>query len=134
MPCCLSWTHLVGPQRSPEPNGRTSWWGIPSARWVRHQVESGVCAPAIPSRSPALVDADSLAYLALRRLVNGDAAEWELGGHRRLPTPPVVDVRAAASEGVGPAPAAGDVQQLDPADFRWQRRVNYQVLAQRFEA
>lgn len=46
-------------------------------------IDSGLCTPAIPTRSPALVDAESLAYLALRRLDNDEAAQWELGaiGH-----------------------------------------------------
>jgi protein-L-isoaspartate(D-aspartate) O-methyltransferase len=47
-------------------------------------VESGLCTPAIPARSPALVEGDSLAYLTLRRLSDdGDRRRWELGatGH-----------------------------------------------------
>lgn len=47
-------------------------------------VESGRCTPAIPARSPALVDGDSLAYFTLRRLDAAAAGpRWELGatGH-----------------------------------------------------
>ncbi len=47
-------------------------------------VDAGLCTPAIGSRSPALVEGASLAYLTLRRL-DQDATErrWELGaiGH-----------------------------------------------------
>jgi len=28
-------TPCSAPQRSPEPSGRTGWYGLPSARWVR---------------------------------------------------------------------------------------------------
>ena len=46
-------------------------------------VESGLCTPAISVRSPAIVEADSLAYLSLRRITDGDTSQWELGatGH-----------------------------------------------------
>jgi protein-L-isoaspartate(D-aspartate) O-methyltransferase len=49
----------------------------------RDAVDSGVCTPAIPSRSPALLDTGSLAYLTLRRVVDPDTTRWELGavGH-----------------------------------------------------
>ncbi|GAA5154814.1 hypothetical protein GCM10023321_27270 [Pseudonocardia eucalypti] len=45
-------------------------------------ITSGLCAPAIPARSPALVERHSLAYLAVRRL-EGDGRRSELGaiGH-----------------------------------------------------
>ncbi len=45
-------------------------------------VTSGLCTPAIPSRSPALVEGDSLAYLAIRRVEEGKSL-FELGaiGH-----------------------------------------------------
>lgn len=48
----------------------------------RDAVRTGLCTPAIPSRSPALADGDSLAYLRLRRASDRDSA-WELGaiGH-----------------------------------------------------
>jgi protein-L-isoaspartate(D-aspartate) O-methyltransferase len=48
----------------------------------RTAVDTDLCVPAIPTRSPALVDADSLAYLTLRRSTSKTAA-WELGatGH-----------------------------------------------------
>jgi protein-L-isoaspartate(D-aspartate) O-methyltransferase len=43
-------------------------------------VEAGLCTPAIPIRSPALAEDDSLAYLAIRKLEKG---RYELGaiGH-----------------------------------------------------
>ena len=47
-------------------------------------VESGRCTPAIASRSPAIVQENSLAYFTLRRLDDdGDKRRWELGaiGH-----------------------------------------------------
>ncbi len=47
-------------------------------------VDSGLCTPAIPARSPALVEGDSLAYFALTPLGgDGDDRRWELGaiGH-----------------------------------------------------
>lgn len=49
----------------------------------RAAVDTGLCAPAIPIRSPALVDGDSLAYLTLRRLDEDGTHGWELGaiGH-----------------------------------------------------
>lgn len=45
-------------------------------------VDSGLCVPAIPSRSPALVEGDSLAYFTLRRSEE-NRPRWELGaiGH-----------------------------------------------------
>jgi protein-L-isoaspartate(D-aspartate) O-methyltransferase len=45
-------------------------------------VDAGLlCRPAIPARSPALVEGDSLAYLVLRRLTpeGSPAGRWELG-------------------------------------------------------
>ncbi|MEE1931021.1 methyltransferase, FxLD system [Streptomyces sp. TRM 70351] len=51
-------------------------------------VDSGLCTPAIPVRSPALVEGDSLAYFAVRRLPSADGTERrsELGsyGHGRV--------------------------------------------------
>lgn len=47
-------------------------------------VESGLCTPAIPVRSPALAHDESLAYLAVRRTeADGVERRWELGaiGH-----------------------------------------------------
>ena len=46
----------------------------------RAAVEAGLCTPAIPIRSPALVEDDSLAYLAIRKVERG---RYELGaiGH-----------------------------------------------------
>jgi protein-L-isoaspartate(D-aspartate) O-methyltransferase len=45
-------------------------------------VEAGLCTPAIPSRSPALAEGDSLAYLTVRR-IEGAESRFELGaiGH-----------------------------------------------------
>jgi protein-L-isoaspartate(D-aspartate) O-methyltransferase len=44
-------------------------------------VDTGLCTPAIPVRSPALVEGSSLAYLSLRP--QDEASRWELGaiGH-----------------------------------------------------
>ncbi|MFC0529011.1 hypothetical protein [Phytohabitans kaempferiae] len=44
-------------------------------------VATGLCTPAIASRSPALVDGDSLAYFTIRR--TGTSGRWQLGaiGH-----------------------------------------------------
>jgi protein-L-isoaspartate(D-aspartate) O-methyltransferase len=46
-------------------------------------VQSGRCTPAIRLRSPAIADHDSLAYLTVRRVEEGDQTRWELGatGH-----------------------------------------------------
>jgi protein-L-isoaspartate(D-aspartate) O-methyltransferase len=47
-------------------------------------VDTGRCTPAIPARSPAIVEGASLAYFTLRRLDDeGDQRRWELGavGH-----------------------------------------------------
>jgi protein-L-isoaspartate(D-aspartate) O-methyltransferase len=46
-------------------------------------VDSDLCTPAIPVRSPALVESDSLAYFVQRRQDEADAPRWELGalGH-----------------------------------------------------
>lgn len=46
-------------------------------------VDAGLCTPAIPIRSPALVEDDSLAYLTLRRREEDGVPQWELGaiGH-----------------------------------------------------
>ncbi|MGH3804538.1 MAG: methyltransferase, FxLD system, partial [Pseudonocardiaceae bacterium] len=52
-------------------------------------VDAGLAAPAIPSRSPALVEGTSLAYFTLRPL-DPDATErrWELGATGHGPTGP----------------------------------------------
>jgi len=49
---------------------------------------AGLCTPAIPIRSPALVEGTSLAYLTLRRLQPADTTEsrWELGATGHGPT------------------------------------------------
>ncbi len=50
----------------------------------RTAIDASLCTPAIPTRSPALVQHDSLAYFTLRRHSQGDAERpWELGaiGH-----------------------------------------------------
>jgi protein-L-isoaspartate(D-aspartate) O-methyltransferase len=46
-------------------------------------VKAGLCTPAIPIRSPALVEEASLAYFTLRRLEDPAQHLWELGaiGH-----------------------------------------------------
>ncbi|GGM68249.1 hypothetical protein GCM10012275_43450 [Longimycelium tulufanense] len=48
----------------------------------REAVDAGLCTPAIPARSPALVDGASLAYLTLRHRDDAET-RWELGatGH-----------------------------------------------------
>ncbi|MEJ3745555.1 methyltransferase, FxLD system [Actinomycetes bacterium KLBMP 9797] len=45
-------------------------------------VAAGLCTPAIPVRSPAIAEGDSLAYFTIRRL-DGTPARWQLGaiGH-----------------------------------------------------
>lgn len=53
----------------------------------RAAVDAKLCTPAIPSRSPALVEGGSLAYLALRRRDEASAeAGWELGAIGHGPT------------------------------------------------
>jgi protein-L-isoaspartate(D-aspartate) O-methyltransferase len=49
-------------------------------------VQAGLCTPAIPLRSPALVEEASLAYFTLRRLEDPAQHLWELGaiGHGPL--------------------------------------------------
>ncbi|MFD9595734.1 methyltransferase, FxLD system [Kitasatospora sp. NPDC059973] len=49
----------------------------------RAAVDSGLCKPAIPSRSPALAEGESLAYLTLTRRETEDGVRFELGaaGH-----------------------------------------------------
>lgn len=47
---------------------------------------TGLCTPAIASRSPALVDCDSLAYLTLRRLHDHPERHSELGATGHGPT------------------------------------------------
>lgn len=42
-------------------------------------VKSGLCGPIIASRSPAIVEGSSLAYLIGRRLDTGESSRWELG-------------------------------------------------------
>jgi protein-L-isoaspartate(D-aspartate) O-methyltransferase len=50
-------------------------------------VESGLCDPAIPARSPALAEGHSLAYLASRRAGTvGGESQWELGSIGHGPT------------------------------------------------
>jgi protein-L-isoaspartate(D-aspartate) O-methyltransferase len=51
-------------------------------------IEAGVCTPAIPSRSPAIVDGASVAYLTTRRRASehSDLARWELGAIGHGPT------------------------------------------------
>jgi protein-L-isoaspartate(D-aspartate) O-methyltransferase len=49
----------------------------------RAAVDAGLCTPAVPVRSPALVERDSLAYFTLRRRDEGGPRVFELGaiGH-----------------------------------------------------
>lgn len=49
----------------------------------RAAVDSGLCTPAIPARSPALVEGDSLTYFTVRRLKDSTNRQSELGaiGH-----------------------------------------------------
>ncbi|MDG4787153.1 methyltransferase, FxLD system [Micromonospora sp. WMMD1102] len=48
----------------------------------RAAVDAGLCTPAIPVRSPAIIDGGSLAYLAIRRSET-EQGRWQLGaiGH-----------------------------------------------------
>jgi protein-L-isoaspartate(D-aspartate) O-methyltransferase len=55
-------------------------------------VASGLSAPAIPSRSPALVHGSSLAYLAIRRTTN-DPSRWQLGAIGHGPQAPELAAR-----------------------------------------
>jgi protein-L-isoaspartate(D-aspartate) O-methyltransferase len=48
-------------------------------------VTAGLCDPAIPVRNPALVEGNSLAYLAIRR-ASDDTGRWELGAIGHGPT------------------------------------------------
>jgi len=53
-------------------------------------VGNRLCTPAIPSRTPALVDGNSLAYLALRKRDQGTERQWELGAIGHGPTGPTL--------------------------------------------
>jgi protein-L-isoaspartate(D-aspartate) O-methyltransferase len=46
-------------------------------------IEAGLCTPAIPSRSPALVDGDSLSYFTVQRIATDAEPRFQLGaiGH-----------------------------------------------------
>lgn len=60
-------------------------------------VQSGLCTPAIPVRSPALAEDASLAYFALRRFDNEAAGpRWELGAHAHGPAGPGLAHRLCA--------------------------------------
>jgi protein-L-isoaspartate(D-aspartate) O-methyltransferase len=50
-------------------------------------VDSGLCTPAIPIRSPALAEHDSLAYFTIERVAEG-ASQWKLGATGHGPTGP----------------------------------------------
>ncbi len=52
----------------------------------RAAVDSGLCTPAIPIRSPALVEGDSIAYFTLRRLQDSADRRSELGAIGHGPT------------------------------------------------
>jgi protein-L-isoaspartate(D-aspartate) O-methyltransferase len=47
-------------------------------------VESGLCTPAIPIRTPALVEGDSLAYFAYRP-AEGQPGRYQLGAYAHGP-------------------------------------------------
>lgn len=53
---------------------------------ARAAVDSGLCTPAIPVRSPALVEGDSLAYFTLRQLEDSADRRSELGAIGHGPT------------------------------------------------
>ena len=61
----------------------------------RAAVDAGLCTPAIPIRSPALVNGGSLAYLALRR-TEDSVSRWELGAIGHGPTGPDLADRMCA--------------------------------------
>ncbi len=44
-------------------------------------VDVGLCTPAVPARTPGVVEDDSLAYFALRRDENATEPRWELGAY-----------------------------------------------------
>lgn len=48
-------------------------------------VVTGRCTPGVPERGPAIIEGDSLAYLAVRRVAEGSGRRWLLGavGHGR---------------------------------------------------
>jgi protein-L-isoaspartate(D-aspartate) O-methyltransferase len=56
-------------------------------------VQSGLCTPAIPTRSPALAGPDSITYLTLHR--TDEPARWELGATGHGPTGPDLADRLA---------------------------------------
>lgn len=49
-------------------------------------VHAGLCNPAIPARTPAIVDGPSMAYLAHRRINDGQEPRYELGAIGHGPT------------------------------------------------
>lgn len=49
-------------------------------------VNTGLCTPAIPARSPAIVHGDSLAYFVLRPQADATPRQWELGAAGHGPT------------------------------------------------
>ncbi|MFE2723400.1 methyltransferase, FxLD system [Kitasatospora sp. NPDC059327] len=58
-------------------------------------IDSGLIRPAIPSRSPALAEGDSLAYFTTSRVETEDGARWELGATGHGPVGPQLADRLA---------------------------------------
>jgi protein-L-isoaspartate(D-aspartate) O-methyltransferase len=59
-------------------------------------VASGLCKPAIPVRSPAIVEGDSLAYFVLRVQTDTPQRRWELGAVGHGPAGPQLADRLCA--------------------------------------
>jgi protein-L-isoaspartate(D-aspartate) O-methyltransferase len=79
-------------------------------------VEAGLCRPAIPARSPALVQGASLAYLALRRL-DTTPPRFELGAISHGPNGPDLAGRICAQiQAWNHAPHAQPTITLHPVD------------------
>lgn len=76
-------TDLIWPRLTGTEPGTCRFAAAPAAS------KSGLCQPAFPYRSPAVVDGDSLAYLTLRG-PDPDATDrrWELGANGYGPTGP----------------------------------------------
>ncbi|MGH3930884.1 MAG: hypothetical protein ACRDTF_13005, partial [Pseudonocardiaceae bacterium] len=74
-------TDLIWPRLTGTELGTCRFAAEPTA------IESGLCTPAFPHRSPAIIDGDSLSYLTLRG-PDPEATErrWELGAIGHGPT------------------------------------------------
>lgn len=59
-------------------------------------VASGLCKPAIPVRSPAIAEGDSLAYFVLRTKSDAPQRRWELGAAAHGPAGPQLADRLCA--------------------------------------